>query len=203
MKQRRRIVIATGNAGKLAEIRAALADVAVDWLSLADYPNVSAVEETGDTFEGNARIKAVHYSELTGEWSLADDSGLEVDGLAGAPGVRSARYAGEDATDASNNAKLIAALRGVSGERRTARFRCAMVLAAGREVLAASDGSIEGVIVDEARGERGFGYDPHFFVPTMGATLAELPRERKNAISHRGRAAAGIRPAILGLVERA
>ena len=156
--------------------------------TLSDYPDLPEPIEDADTFEGNACLKALHYARLTNGWALADDSGLEVDALAGRPGVRSARYAGPACDAAANNAKLIRELQEVPHERRTARFRCAIALASSTDVLANASGAVEGLIVDEPRGGNGFGYDPHFFVDEQGCTAAELDRSVKNEISHRGRA---------------
>lgn len=194
------ILLATTNPGKLREVKAVLGELPVRLVGLTDFPDVPEPVEDAPTFEGNARIKALYYAGQTGMWALADDSGLEVDALDGAPGVYSARYAGVDGGDAANNAKLIEALRGTPQERRTARFRCVVVLARPEEVLAVGSGAIEGVIIDEPRGANGFGYDPHFFVPSLGKTTAELPPEHKNRISHRGRALADILPRLRSLL---
>jgi XTP/dITP diphosphohydrolase len=181
-------VVATSNPGKVREIAEILADAPVELVSLVAFGELPDVVEDGATFMENAIKKALHFARLTGEWTLADDSGLEVDALGGAPGVFSARYAGEPKDDAANNRKLIAELRGVPPERRTSRFRCAAVLADGERILAMAEGTIEGVIIDQPRGANGFGYDPHFFVPALGRTTAELDPAHKNRISHRGQA---------------
>ena len=191
------LVLATANPGKLREIRAALGDLPVRVKCLADFGHVSEPLEDGETFADNARAKAVYYARTTGQWCLAEDSGLIVDALDGAPGVRSARWAtdhcpaGADRAtlDAANNAKLLDGLAGVPDDRRSARFFSAMVLvdASGR-ILIETDGTVEGRIACAPRGENGFGYDPLFFVPELGCTTAQLPPERKNAISHRGKA---------------
>jgi len=194
------ILIATTNEGKLREVQAVLAGLPARFVGLSGFPDVPQPVEDADTFEGNARSKALYYAAKTGVWALADDSGLEVDALGGAPGVYSARYAGEDAGDAANNAKLIEALRGIPSAQRTARFRCVVALARGEEVCAIGRGAIEGVIIDEPRGANGFGYDPHFLVPSLGKTTAELPPEHKNRISHRGRALADLMPQLEGLL---
>ncbi len=194
------IVIATTNQGKLREVRAVLSGLPCQLASLADYPGLSEAVEDADTFAGNAALKATHYARFTGAWALADDSGLEVDALDGAPGVHSARYAGTDADDAANNTKLIAALANVPQPLRTARFRCAMALANADGVVATGCGVIEGFIVDEPRGDNGFGYDPYFLVPDVGKTSAELTPDHKNRISHRGRALADILPALQKLL---
>jgi XTP/dITP diphosphohydrolase len=192
-----RLLIATTNAGKLREVSAMLADYRADVISLNEFSGLPEAIEDGDTFEANARIKALHYARLTNLWTLADDSGLEVDALNGAPGVRSARYAGDDADDAANNARLIAALAGISQDLRTARFRCAMALADRASVVATGGGAIEGLIIIHPRGSNGFGYDPHFLVPEYGMTTAEMPPELKNRVSHRGRALRAILPAVV------
>ena len=199
---RRRIVIATTNPGKLREIREVTADLDVEWLALGQFGPLPEVVEDGATFEDNAAKKALHYAGCTGLWALADDSGLEVDALGGRPGVHSARFAGPVQNDAANNAKLIAELRGVPQERRTARFRCALALAGDGCILASADGKIEGVIIDPARGDNGFGYDPHFLLPDAGRTTAELPPTHKNRISHRGRALHALRPKLAALLRR-
>lgn len=192
------VVIATANRGKLEEIRSALGFEGWEFVTAADLgAPVLAVEETGETFEENARLKARAYHEAFGRAALADDSGLEVDALGGAPGVYSSRYAGAQATDAENNALLLEALADVPAAARTARFRCTMVFvdAAGRETVAS--GACEGVIADAARGAGGFGYDPLFLpVATPGRTMAELGRDEKNTISHRGAALRALRDAL-------
>ena len=190
------LLIATSNRGKLREVRGVLGDLAIRLRALDEFPAIEAPVEDEETFAANARIKAIYYARHRGGWALADDSGLEVDALDGAPGVYSARFAGLPCDDRANNAKLIAALRDVPALRRTARFRCAIAVADGRGVLAEASGLIEGVIVDTARGDNGFGYDPHFFVPELGKTTAELEPAMKNRISHRGRALAAIRPEL-------
>ena len=194
------ILVATGNPGKLGEVRAILGELGVEFRTLADVGGLPRPIENQDTFEANASIKARHYSRLTGHWTLADDSGLEVDALSGAPGVRSARYAGPQRSDADNNAKLIAELAHVAHERRTARFRCALALADGERVLASSTGVIQGRIIDQPRGENGFGYDPHFLVPELGVTTAQMPPEQKNRISHRGQALRALEPSLARLL---
>lgn len=182
------VLLATSNAGKVREIRQIAAGTPLVWHSLAEYGGVPAVEETGATFAENARLKALHYAAATGLDTLADDSGLEVDALDGAPGVHSARYAGTPRDDAANNRKLVAALADVPPERRTARFRCAMAFARGGRLVLETDGRVEGLIVDVARGANGFGYDPHFLLPDLHRTAAELSADVKNARSHRGQA---------------
>lgn len=190
-----RILVATSNPKKVEEIRGALAPAGISVSSLADagLAGIAEPDETERTFAGNARLKAQAYARATGQAVLADDSGLEVDALNGEPGVDSAIWAGTQgdraARDARNNAKLVAALRGVPQHARTARFVCAMCVAApdGR-VICEARGAVEGEVVDEARGAHGFGYDPHFLVRALGRTTAELSASEKNAISHRGQA---------------
>ena len=183
-----RLLLATKNAGKLRELRQMTADSDLDWVGLAEFPDVAEVVEDGGTFLANAQKKALEYAAATGMPALADDSGLEVDALGGLPGVDSAYYAGRPRDDAANNRKLVAALAGVPLDRRSARFRCVMILAHHGDVLAQSDGCVEGLIVDQPAGDNGFGYDPHFFIPALGRRTAELPANQKNAISHRGMA---------------
>jgi XTP/dITP diphosphohydrolase len=195
------LLIATSNRGKLREVQAVLESMPVRLKTTKDFPGIPEPIEDGVTFEENARKKALHYAGLTKCLTLADDSGLEVDALGGAPGVYSARYAGVRGDDAANNARLIAALSGVPAERRTARFRCVVALAIPDKVLAVASGAMEGLIVDDPRGHNGFGYDPHFFISEFGMTSAQLPPEQKNRISHRGRALAAIRCAIERMAE--
>ena len=190
-----RIVIATGNPHKVDEIRAVLAPMGFAVLSLAELgrPAPAEPDEPGATFEENARIKARYYAAALDEPVLADDSGLEVDALQGAPGVHSAYWAGAEGSraerDARNNAKLVAAMKGLPEDRRRARFVCTMCVATpDGAVLVESRGEFEGSIVDEPRGAHGFGYDPHLWLADRGMTSAELPPDEKNAVSHRGRA---------------
>jgi XTP/dITP diphosphohydrolase len=183
-----RILLATRNKGKIAEIRRMASGRPIRWLGLDDFFEIAEPDETGETFAENARLKALHYSKATGLAALADDSGLEVDALAGDPGVHSAYYAGKPRDDAANNGKLVAALRGVDQEQRTARYRCVMALAQGGRILFETEGAVEGQILSAPRGHHGFGYDPHFWLPKFGRTMAELTPDEKNAISHRGEA---------------
>lgn len=182
------VLVATRNPGKLREIREIAAGLPLAWRGVHEFSDLTDVEETGSTFAENARLKALHYEHRTGLPTLADDSGLIVDTLNGAPGVRSARFAGTPRDDAANNRKLIALLASVPPAQRTARFCCAMAFARGGRVVLESEGTFEGLIVDEPRGTNGFGYDPHFLVPGLGLTAAELPPADKNARSHRGQA---------------
>ena len=236
----RKLVLATKNPGKAREMAEALAGVPYEIVCLADYPNAPDIEETGSTFAENAILKATAYAEFTGELTLADDSGLEVDALDGAPGVFSSRFA---STDAERNAKLLELMKDVANDRRTARFRCVIAIAtppltnAGHMVVPpccggagggpkpcehttlpprcggarggpkpcehttlppltkggpggvqTCEGTIEGIIAREPKGTNGFGYDPIFYLPSLGKHMAELSPSEKNAISHRGKA---------------
>ena len=167
------LLIATSNPGKLREIQAVLSDLSLVLKGLEDYADLPDVVEYADTFMGNAEKKALHFAKLTGLPTLADDSGLEVDCLAGRPGVNSARFAGKHGDDQANNTKLIQLLGNTPQDQRTARFRCAIAVADGQGVLARSEGSIEGLIIDRPRGRNGFDYDPHFLIPELGRTTAE------------------------------
>lgn len=182
-----RLAAATSNAGKLREfVLAAREFASLEIEALPGFRELPAVEETGATFEENARIKAIHYSSFTEDLLFAEDSGLVVDALGGAPGVYSARFSGASATDASNNQLLLDRLRGVAD--RTARFVCVIALARGGSVIQTFEGSVEGAILEEARGGNGFGYDPLFFYPPSNRTTAELNAVEKLEISHRGKA---------------
>jgi XTP/dITP diphosphohydrolase len=182
------VVLATRNKGKIKELAAMLAGFDVLVLGLDEFPHIGEIAETGATFAENARIKAEAVAKATGQVAVADDSGLEVDALSGAPGVYSARYAGENATDADNNEKLLAALADAPPNRRAARFKCAMTARAPSGVEITAEGAWEGRIALAPAGAGGFGYDPLFFDPEPGKTAAELSPEQKNARSHRGRA---------------
>lgn len=183
------VVLASANAGKLREMRGLLAEVGVHAVPQSAY-DVPAVEETGLTFVENALLKARRASEVSELPAIGDDSGLVVDALAGAPGIRSARYAGADAGDAANIGKLLHELAGVAGPQRSARFYCAMVyLRHARDPAPiVCDGIWEGRVLEAPRGSGGFGYDPVFYVPAHGCTAAELAPATKNALSHRGQA---------------
>ena len=197
------LCIATRNAHKLSEIRAVLSDLALEITSTADHPGCPEVEEDGATLEANAEKKAGAVCAFTGLLTLADDTGLEVDALDGAPGVLSARYAGPGCSYSDNNAKLLRELAGVPEERRSARFRCVIALAdpTASGSLSLHEGRIDGRILREPRGQGGFGYDPIFWVPEAGCSLAELPPDRKNSISHRARALAAARVALKRRLE--
>jgi XTP/dITP diphosphohydrolase len=185
-----KLLVATKNRGKVQEIRALMGvgvQKNVEVITLADVPAVMEPREDGKTFAENARIKALHYAQALKVLCVADDSGLSVDVLGGLPGVRSARYAGEGATDAANNAQLLHELARHPRPWRAA-FICAAAAALPGRVIAEATGRLDGQIVPEPRGQEGFGYDPVFLVGSTWNTLAELPREEKNRISHRGQA---------------
>ena len=184
----KKIIFATGNQDKMREIREILADMDVEVVSMKEAGIHADIVENGSTFEENAVIKAKTICELTGEITLADDSGLEIDYLNKEPGIYSARYMGEDTSYHIKNANLIERLEGVPDEKRTARFVCAIAAAFPDGRVVTKRGTIEGIIGYEERGENGFGYDPIFFLPEYGKTTAELSPEEKNQISHRGRA---------------
>jgi XTP/dITP diphosphohydrolase len=187
------LLIASTNPGKIREFRQMLdGEADIQFTDLAEHPDLPVVEETGRTFLANACLKAVQYARSLHVWGLADDSGLAVDALSGSPGVFSARWAAMHqvgAGDDDNNALLLRQLAEIPPERRSARFVCSLALAdpLGRVVLTASD-AVEGRILTESRGTNGFGYDPLFFVESLGMTTAELPPDQKHRISHRGKA---------------
>ena len=188
---KQRLLLATRNANKTREVREILGD-AWEVEDLTARPDVPDVEETGETCEENARLKAVAGSAHYDGWVLADDSGLEVDALGGAPGVRSARFAGDNADMAENRALLLEKLREVRGKERGGRFHCVLALAKGGEVLRVFHGTIEGVITPAERGSGGFGYDPLFVPEGSCRTFAEMAGAQKHALSHRGRALAAL-----------
>jgi XTP/dITP diphosphohydrolase len=201
------LLLASHNRGKLVELRSLLGDLPVELVPLSSaLPGRPQATEDGVTFLDNARIKAQAAAAATIMVTLAEDAGLEVDALGGRPGVRSARYAGEGATDAENNAALLKALEEVEDDQRAARFRCVIVVVDpwgegdGHEIVA--EGRCEGVIARQPRGGGGFGYDPLFVVDGFGRTMAELTDEEKNRTSHRARAVAALRPALEALIAR-
>jgi XTP/dITP diphosphohydrolase len=183
------LLVATTNLHKLEEYRAIFSDLPYRLLSLRDIWLDMDVEETGTTFAENAELKARSYAQASGLLTLADDSGLEIDALGGAPGVYSARFAGKDTSYEERFRLILERLKGLPTEQRGARFRCVIAIAEPSGATRLVEGVIEGVIADAPRGERGFGYDPIFLVPEIGMTTAELTAEDKNRISHRGRAA--------------
>ena len=183
-----KLALATKNKGKVRELSELLTPHDIEVVSLNDFPGIEDIEESGETFRENAVIKALKVCEQTGLMTLADDSGLEVDYLDGAPGIHSARFAGEEKDELANNKKLLKSLEGVPEDRRTARFQCIMAVATPDGWVYTAEGTCEGVIAGETRGDGGFGYDPLFYLPEYGKTFAELDREVKNKISHRARA---------------
>lgn len=199
------VLLATTNRGKIAELTALLADLPLELFPLSKVlPDFPPIIEDGATFEENALIKARAACDAAMMVTIAEDAGLEVDALGGRPGVRSARFAKEGATDAENNAELLASLAEVEDDQRTARFRCVIVLRDPwnehrPEILA--EGRCEGAIARQARGTGGFGYDPLFIVAGDGRTMAELPEEEKNKKSHRARAVQALRPALEALID--
>jgi XTP/dITP diphosphohydrolase len=184
----RALLIATTNRHKLEEFRAMFRDLSYELLSLNDVQLAMDVEETGSTFRENAEIKALAYARATGFLTLAEDSGLEIDALDGAPGVYSARFAGVDTSYEERFRLIFEKLRGLPSSRRTARFHCVITIAEPSGFSQSVDGVIGGMIIEEARGTHGFGYDPIFLVPSLGKTTAELLPEHKNRISHRAQA---------------
>jgi XTP/dITP diphosphohydrolase len=189
----KRIVLASRNQGKIKEIQVMLADLGIDLLSLNDYPGIPEIVEDGNSFLENAVKKARVVAEATGEVALADDSGLEVDVLGGAPGIYSARYAGKDADDRQNFRKLLSDLKGMASDSRGAAFRCTLVLYPADGCYEIFEGRWEGMIAEKPVGQGGFGYDPVFFLPDLGVTVAELSPEVKNRISHRAKAVAKLK----------
>ena len=178
------LIIATRNKKKLVEIRDLLADLDFNVLSISDFSDIPEIEEDMDTFEGNASKKAIQIAQITDKLTLADDSGLEIDFLNGRPGIHSARFAGENATDEDRNRKVLGLMEDVPKHQRTARFKCAIAIVEN-ELVEIVTGVCEGEIATEPRGNQGFGYDPIFIVPSYGKTFAELGAEIKNQISHR------------------
>lgn len=198
-----KLLVATGNQGKLKEIHRLLENSDVEVVGLNQCDNPPEVIEDGDTFEANARKKAVQMAAFSGCLTLADDSGLVVDALGGAPGVHSARYAGKQGDDAANNAKLLSELVDVVDEKRQAAFHCVMALASPDGHCQTFAGKVSGLIMRGERGGGGFGYDPLFMVPEYGKTMAELPLDIKNRISHRGTALQQLIPVLQELAAQA
>jgi XTP/dITP diphosphohydrolase len=210
-----RLLVATTNPGKLAEIRDLLDGIPIELITLEAYPNIAPPEETGETFAENARLKARYYAGATGLLTVAEDSGLAIDALDGAPGVESARYGGPGASYVEKFALIYEQLRtrrdrrGLTspaaaaepGSEPTARFECALALAEGNQVLFEARGTVDGTIAPEPRGDGGFGYDPIFFYPPFGCTLAEAG-DRKSSVSHRGSAFRHLRSWLISHVLR-
>ncbi len=201
IKKRLEVMIATRNKGKIREIREVLNGLGLRIYALSDFPDVPDIEEDGKNFTENALKKARFYSKYFEMMTIADDSGLEVDSLKGLPGIYSARYAGEGRSSQANNQKLLRELQGVPVSKRGAKFKCllAMVSPDGKEAIA--EGSCKGSIGFKEKGKRGFGYDPLFFLPKNGKTMAELSLEEKNKISHRGKALRKLRKLIKTLKD--
>jgi XTP/dITP diphosphohydrolase len=183
-----KLLLATSNPGKIREYRFLLDGLGYQLTTLAEEGIAKIVTESGNNYEQNARLKAITYAKLGQLTALADDSGLEVDALNGEPGIKSARFAGESATDADKVSLLLARLNSIPWEKRTARFKCVIAIASPGGGVQLCYGECHGMIALEATGENGFGYDPIFFFPEMGKTMAELPFEVKNQISHRAQA---------------
>ena len=194
------VVMATRNRGKLKELRTLLGPGVIA-RSVADFPAAPEVVEDGDTFEDNAVKKALSAAQATGHVAVADDSGLEVDALNGAPGVTSARFAGPGADDGARNARLLQLLDGTPADRRGARFRCVIAVATDDGVCRTAEGVCRGRILSSPRGDSGFGFDPVFEVPELGQSFAELTEEQKNRISHRGIALRKALPLILNALS--
>jgi XTP/dITP diphosphohydrolase len=203
----RTLLVATRNQGKMEELAELLAGVDVLWTSLSELEAagiaIEPVAETGDSFQANAVLKAEGYARQTGLLTLADDSGLEVAALGGAPGVYTARYGGEELTSEERYRYLLAQMRGVGEAERGAQFRCVVALASPAGLLATAEGSVPGRIAQRPSGSGGFGYDPVFLVEEQGQTMAELPAAVKNRISHRARAVTAIKPALLRILAGA
>jgi XTP/dITP diphosphohydrolase len=197
------VIIATKNPGKAREFEHIFAPRGIAVRTLLDYPEIEDVEETGTSFEENATLKAEAVSKQLNKMVIGDDSGLMVDALEGRPGIYSARYAGEPKNDQKNLEKVLQELQGVSEENRTARFYCALAVAVpGKETITVA-GTCEGRIIQEQRGTNGFGYDPVFYVPEKGWTMAELSSDEKNKISHRANALKKLEGMLDSIVERA
>ena len=183
-----RLLVATTNTGKLREIRSLLADIPVELVTLRDLPPLEEPEETGLTFEENARLKALYYFAHSGMTTVAEDSGLVIDGLDGEPGVRSARFLRPDASYPERFAEIFRRLAGPPEQDRAARFVCTLAVADAGEIIYEARGTVEGEIAHEARGSAGFGYDPIFYYPPYGSTLADVTEDAKLAVAHRGQA---------------
>jgi len=205
LTNRVKILVATTNPGKIAEIKAML-EADVNWLGLSDFSALAEIKEDGKTFAENARQKATGYAKATGLWTLADDSGLVIDALGGQPGIKSSRFSGakdknRTLLDHKNMAKVLKLLENVPTEKRTARFVCCLCLASPDKILAETQGTLEGLITDREIGDRGFGYDPIFFVPQLNKTVGQLTTEEKNAISHRSNAIRKLKPLLLQILK--
>lgn len=200
-----KILVATTNLSKLAELSAML-DSRITFLNLTAFGDINEVEEDGATFAENARKKALGYAQQCGLWTIADDSGLVIDALGGAPGVMSARYSGSKNSDRGildhqNMNKVLGLLKDVPAQKRTARFVCSLCLASPKKALIEAECAVEGIITESQIGHNGFGYDPIFFVPSLDKTFAQLTSEEKNVISHRGSAIKKLKPLLEELLK--
>jgi XTP/dITP diphosphohydrolase len=194
-----RLLVATTNPNKVKEIRRVLDGADVELITLEGWPDLVAPEETGRTFEDNARLKATYYARATGQVTVAEDSGIEIDALGGVPGVESARYAGEETSYPEKFARLYAALDRTGTRDSAARFVCALAMASPDAILFEARGVIEGRVAHEPAGSGGFGYDPFFFYPLYGRTLGQVTPEEKLAVSHRGQAFRKLREYLASL----
>jgi XTP/dITP diphosphohydrolase len=194
-----RLLVATTNPNKVKEIRRVLDGADVELITLEGWPDLVAPEETGRTFEDNARLKAAYYARATGQVTVAEDSGIEIDALGGVPGVESARYAGEETSYPEKFARLYAALDRTGTRDGAARFVCALAMASPDAILFEARGVIEGRVAHEPAGSGGFGYDPFFFYPPYGRTLGQVTPEEKLAVSHRGQAFRKLREYLASL----
>jgi XTP/dITP diphosphohydrolase len=192
----RTLLVATHNQGKVREFAEMLADLDLEWLSLDDIGLEKDVDETGQTFTENAILKAETYASETGYFTLADDSGLEVDALNGEPGIYTARYGGVGLDHQGRYQLLLKNMTGVQGDERSARFRCVIALATPDGLVGTAEGACEGMIAEAPAGDGGFGYDPVFFLPDRGVTMAQVPSSVKHQISHRGQALKAIKPLL-------
>lgn len=205
---KRTIVIATSNPGKFAELSEMLdLEQNVQWKSLSDFDDLTEVEEDGQSFIENARKKAIGYAKQTGQWVIADDSGLMIDALNGDPGVHSARFSGakdKDRTliDHKNIAKVLELMKDVPTKNRTARFVCSLCIATPERILLETQGSLSGVIIENEIGSNGFGYDPIFWVTEKNKTVAQMASNEKNAISHRGNAIKKLKPLLADILKK-
>lgn len=199
---RTRLLIATSNAKKLKELQDLLVGLPVDCLGLRDFPDVKSVEETGRTFEENAKIKALGYAEQTGILTLGEDSGICCDALQGAPGVFSARFCGEFHSDEMNNKKLLEMMQEVPDEKRTAYYESAIALAEPSKLIGVVKGQVHGLITRELLGAGGFGYDPLFFYPPYQKTFGEVPAALKHRVSHRGQALGKFKELLQGYLKQ-
>ncbi|HOK94727.1 MAG TPA: RdgB/HAM1 family non-canonical purine NTP pyrophosphatase [Anaerohalosphaeraceae bacterium] len=206
-----KILVATTNPGKLEELSMLLGDIAgrIEWVSLRDFPGLPEIVEDGATFADNARKKALGYAQATGLWTLADDSGLCIDALHGQPGVLSARFAADECPaadrktlDKANYQKVLRLLKDIPDSQRTARFFCHLALVDDKQILLEATGAVEGVIINQPRGQNGFGYDPIFYIPSLGKTAAQLDNSSKNQVSHRGHAIRQMKPLLEQLLAQ-